>query len=169
METQHNRLLRKHGRLWLHDRERRVEKMKSISINELKTKRPDLVSRIEAVARDKATRKKVAEAVKGERDRCVKFAKIHFGEKAGERFESIVESGLTPEQFKAAKGAFSGPSTAAGPINAEEKWKADFMRSQELQDKFGTAERYSAFMKAKVDGRVKMLSKKKVVQYAVTH
>ena len=70
-----------------------------MDLNQLRAEYPDLVKQIEQNAVNPETVKKQAAAV--ERKRLIGLAKIQFGDDAGGKFEAVINSGVTVEQFKA--------------------------------------------------------------------
>lgn len=75
---------------------------------------------IESVDSDKA----VAEAVAGEKTRLLGLASAVFGEEEGKKFESLVESGVSVEQYKAISGLSKQPDESGaddGETKAQEK------------------------------------------------
>lgn len=78
-------------------------KISDLTADMLRAENPDLFKSIETAARD-AAEVKVKDAedeVKGNTSRILGLAKLHFGADAGEKFEKVVLSGVTVEQYEA--------------------------------------------------------------------
>ena len=65
------------------------------------------------------------EAVQKVRDRIIGLAKIHFGEEAGKRFQGVVESGMTAEQYRNIKPQMPESAEVKSLRLATEALKAD--------------------------------------------
>ena len=81
----------------------RGERMEISTVEQLIEAFPDLVNQIQDSAANKAKTEAEAETKKAERANIIKLIEIQFGAEAAAQFKTIVESGMTAEQFQAAK------------------------------------------------------------------
>jgi len=139
-----------------------------------------------------AVNEAVTAAITGKTENILALAEIHFGADEAGKFKTVIESGISAEQYRAVVPEGSTP--AASPeskkmdemlqvitdqtgkqspgmgggqdINAMpdglDKWTAEYERSADLQGEFRNAEVYAAYKKANSEGRVKILGERKV-------
>ena len=95
------------------------------TIAELTSMYPDLVAQIrEQGAKSVNADELVSTAKTEERDRVLGLAAIQFGAEEGEKFKSVVDSGVTVDQFTAIR--------AVGPVKAKDTTKEDLLEA--IQD-----------------------------------
>jgi len=97
------------------------QEVKIMDIASLKKEHPALVAEIEAEALAKALPEAETLAITGERTRVLDLHQAVFGEEAGTRLSSIVNSGVNADQVKALAGALPTPTIVAqeSPSRAE--------------------------------------------------
>jgi len=133
----------------------------------------------EDVAKLKEEASKVAS--KAERERILGIFGQAYGEDMKAKFEKIVGPDANMEALMAfaqekakqdilakmtaeapeSAGAGDGDEGNLSKLTGEEKWKAEFAESKDLQDEFGgSVDRYLAFKKAEGEGKVRILKSK---------
>ena len=165
-------------------------KQMELTLDILKKDHGDLVDALSAEVREGITienfpedvSKLVLKAAKAERERILGIFGQAYGEDMTAKFGKIVEPDANMEDLMAfaqekakqdiltkmtkdapeTAGAVDGDSIdSLSNLVGEEKWKAEFAKSKDLQDEFGgNIDRYLAFKKAEGEGKVRILKSK---------
>jgi len=120
-----------------------TRKQGAIKMSEIKTiealteKYPSLVAQIVEQAEQNGESKAmetVEQARDGERDRVLDLISAQFGDEAGEKMKTIVESGVTVEQFQAIKGLAGDGGNVQGEKESDEERAAREAALKAIED-----------------------------------
>ena len=163
-------------------------KPETLTLEGLKSARPDLIERIGAElskGHEEVVKKSVGDALADQKARMLEIFKlsenpefsspanraiIMAGIENGEAFaivqQKLYDARLAELKRETPKGAGSGELQDQGELasmpDGEEKWKAQFEQSPQIQKEFrGKLSTYLAYMKAQARGQVTLLSKSK--------
>lgn len=94
--------------------DRRSNEMKIENYEQLKTAAPEILKAAEDTAREDGAKSVNVDAAKkesaaAERALVLGMAEVHFGAEAGAKFKSLIESGITVEQYKATVAVIGRP------------------------------------------------------------
>jgi ClpP class serine protease len=103
---------------------RRQDEMKIETYEQLKAAAPEILKAAEDTARADGAKsvdvdKAKKEAADGAGALIIGLAKIHLGEEIGAKFEALVASGVSVDQYKAMKSAIGEPPAAPAAANEE--------------------------------------------------
>lgn len=101
------------------------------TVGELQEAFPDLMAQIQEAAKAEIDAEKIAsEAAAGERSRVLGLVKAHFGDEPGGKFETIVATDITVEQYKAIVGE-KPPAGQSAEAESIQKAKGEMLNSIE--------------------------------------
>jgi signal peptide peptidase SppA len=100
------------------------KKMEITNVDQLTEAFPDLVLQIQDSAKNKAKTEAEAATKAAEHKNIIKLIEIQFGAEAAEKFKVIIDSGMTAEQFEAAKSLTPDPEPV-DPPDPEDAAEAD--------------------------------------------
>jgi signal peptide peptidase SppA len=108
---------------------RRQDEMKIETYEQLKAAAPEILKAAEDTARNDGVKSINFEGIQKEAAdaamaKVIGMAEVHFGAEAGAKFKSLVESGISVEQYKATVAAIGQPPAAASNVAEEEARKA---------------------------------------------